>query len=220
MKKGNWIFAVVCFVLAFLLVVLPMPIYGVRILMRLLGLPAIVGAVLFAVKALTSVAPNAQFGTKTAYVYPTAAPGQVPAAPVIPQQLPLEQKVNGSLRGAITAMDGMQEQGVFAQPAMVEWQFERICVSCKAILRMTELEQTIAAQAADFAVQYLPNVMQYLLACQREGCPQNAADALARIAVACERQQDALTGGVYVTFEKEYYALREDLQAAQFSWQI
>ena len=85
---------------------------------------------------------------------------------------------------------------------------------CAALLAMLETEDADPTQAADFAVQYLPNAMQYLMACSHEGCPANAARALAHAACACERQLDALAAGEYVTFEQEYYAMRGDLQAA------
>ncbi len=216
MKRYNWVFAAICFVVGTLLAVLPMPFYGVRMAMRVISLPVMVGAVLFVVNGLASSVPKVQFAQEKARI--NFVPGQVPAPPMIPQELPLEQKVTGSLRGALTAMSRME--GTFAQSPMLAWQFERIVNACKSVLELVESEQNQPQQAADFAVQYLPNVMQYLMACQREGCPQNSVETMARIAVACERQQDALLQNQYVTFEREYYALRTDMHEAAFSWDV
>lgn len=216
MKKYNWIFAAICFVIAALLAVLPMPFRGLCMTMRVLSLPVMVGAMLFAVSAIANSTPKVQFAQEKAQL--NRVPGHVPAPPMIPQEFPLEQKVTGSLRGALTAMGKIQD--TFNKSPMLAWQFERVMVACKSILETVETEGVDAGQAADFAVQYLPSAMQYIMACQREGCPENVVKTMARIAVACERQQDALLRGEYVTFEQEYYALRTDLYNAAFRWDV
>lgn len=216
MKKRLWISAAVCFVLAALFSVLPMPWYWLQVVVRVAALPLMIGAVLLLVNALMKTTSSDQ--VTVGFEKPLPAKGQLPAPPKLPQNLPLEESALGSLRGAVSSMENMRE--TFSENPMLEWQFERICTSCKAVLEVVEEENGDAKQAADFAVQYLPSVMQYLLACKRERCPENAVQALARIAVACERQQDALKMGEYVTFEQEYYALRNDLQQAAFRWEM
>lgn len=216
MKKHLWILAAVCFALAALFSVLPMPWYWLQVVLRICSLPLMVGAVLLMVKALMKSAPAEQ--VSAGFETPLPAKGWLPAPPMLPQNLPLEERALGSLRGAVTSMEAMQE--TFSQTPMLQWQFERICTGCKAVLNAVEQEGASPSDAADFAVQYLPSAMQYLMACKRDRCPENSVQTLARIAVACERQQDALQLGEYVTFEQEYYALRNDLQQAAFRWEV
>lgn len=212
MKKRFWMAAAACFVLAAVCILLPAPWAWLRVTLAILSVPLLVGAMLLVVNALLPTGALPVLGLDE----PEHAARPVPPAPSLPQDLPVDQRVLGSLRGAMRAMGGMTE--TFARPPMLAWQFERLQTGCAALLAMLEAEGADPAQAADFAVQYLPNVMQYLLACSHEGCPAGAAPALARAARACERQLDALTAGEYVTFEQEYYAVRADLQAAGFHW--
>lgn len=213
MKKRFWMAAAACFVLTAVCVLMPCPWAWLRVTLRILSLPLLVVALLLVVNALLPAGALPVLGLDE----PEQSPNiPAPAAPSIPDNLPVEQRVLGSLRGALNAMNDMPD--AFAQPPMLAWQFERLQNNCAALLVSLEVEGADPGQAADFAVQYLPNVMQYLLACRHEGCPTGAARTLAQAAVACERQLDALAAGEYVTFENEYYALRADLQAAGFRW--
>lgn len=212
MKKRFWMAAAACFVLAAVCILLPSPWGWLRTTLTILSVPLLVGGMLLVVNALLPAHVLPVLGLDE----PEHAPVPVPPPPSLPQNLPVEQRVLGSLRGAVRAMEGMN--GTFDQPPMLAWQFERLKSSCAGLLAALEAEGADPAQAADFAVQYLPNVMQYLLACSHEGCPAEAAYTLARAACACERQLDALAAGEYVTFEQEYYAVRGDLQAAGFRW--
>ena len=212
MKKRFWMAAAACFVLAAVCILLPAPWTWLRVTLAILSVPLLVGAMLLVVNALLPANALPVLGLDE----PEHAVLPVPPAPGLPQNIPVDQRVLGSLRGAVRAMDGMT--GIFARPPMLAWQFERLQTGCSALLAALEAEGADPAQAADFAVQYLPNVMQYLLACTHEGCPAGAAHTLARAARACERQLDALAAGEYVTFEQEYYAVRGDLQAAGFHW--
>lgn len=212
MKKRFWMAAVACFVLAAVCILLPSPWGWLHTTLTILSVPLLVGGMLLVVNALLPANVLPVLGLDE----PEHAPVPVPPPPSLPQNLPVEQRVLGSLRGAVHATERMA--GVFDQSPMLAWQFDRLKSGCATLLGALEAEGADPAQAADFAVQYLPNVMQYLLACSREGCPAQAADALARAACACERQMDALAAGEYVTFEKEYYAVRGDLQAAGFRW--
>lgn len=213
MKKRFWMAAAACFVLTAVCVLLPCPWAWLRITLRILSLPLLVAALLLVVNALLPAGALPVLGLDE----PEQSPNiPAPAAPTIPDNLPVEQRVLGSLRGALNAMNDMAD--TFAQPPMLDWQFQRLRNNCAALSVVLETEGADPGRAADFAVQYLPNVMQYLMACRHEGCPAGAAYTLARAAVACERQLDALDAGEYVTFEKEYYALRADLQTAGFHW--
>lgn len=212
MKKHFWIAAAACFVLADVCILLPAPWGWLKFTLAVLSVPLLVGCMLLVVNALMPERVRSVLGLDE--VENEDVP--VPPAPGLPQSLPVDQRVLGSLRGAVRTMGGMTE--TFSRPPMLAWQFERLQTGCAALLALLEAEGADPTQAADFAVQYLPNVMQYLLACSHEGCPANAAHALAHAACACERQLDALAAGEYVTFEQEYYAMRGDLQAAGFRW--
>lgn len=212
MKKRFWMAAAACFVLAAVCILLPAPWAWLKFTLAVLSVPLLVGAMLLVVNALLPVGALPVLGLDEA----ENAARPVPPAPTLPQSLRVDQRVLGSLRGAVRAMGGMTE--TFSRPPMLAWQFERLQTGCAALLAMLETEDADPTQAADFAVQYLPNAMQYLLACSHEGCPANAARALAHAACACERQLDALAAGEYVTFEQEYYTMRDDLQAAGFRW--
>lgn len=141
-------------------------------------------------------------------------PGQAPSPPAMPRTLPLEEQCLGSLRGAARALPALAP--VFEAPPMLGWQFQRAELALAGVLAAAEGGR--ARQTADFAVQYLPSVMQYLTACEAEGCPAGAQDVLAGVARACEKQEDALAAGRYVTFEEEYAALRGALEQAHFRW--
>lgn len=212
MKKRFWMAAAACFVLAAVCILLPSPWEWLRITLAILSVPLLVGGMLLVVNALLPDGALPVLGLDE----PEHASVPVPSAPGLPQNVPLDQRVLGSLRGAVRAMEDMSD--TFRRPPMLAWQFERLHTGCAALLAALEAEGADPARAADFAVQYLPNVMQYLLACSHEGCPAGAELALARAACACERQQDALAVGEYVTFEQEYYAVRGNLQAAGFRW--
>ena len=211
MKKQFWLSAAACFVLAAVCILVPSPWGWLRTTLTIMSVPLLVGGMLLVVNALLPARLLPVLGLDD-----LEEPVPVPPPPSLPQNLPMEQRVLGSLRGAVRAMEGMTD--VFDWPPMLTWQFERLKSGCAGLLATLEAEGADPARAADFAVQYLPNVMQYLLACSHEGCPANAMHTLARAACACQRQLDALAAGEYVTFEQEYYAMRGDLQAAGFHW--
>ena len=213
MKKRFWMAAIACFVLAAVCVLLPCPWAWLRISLRVLSFPMLVGALLLVVNAMLPIGALPVPGLEEEG---HGARPFAPSAPSLPEEIPLDQRILGSLRGAGTAMEGMADS--FAQPPMLAWQFDRLRQNCAALLDRLEGEDGQPGQAADFALQYLPNVMQYLMACRHEGCPDGTAHTLALAARACERQLDALDAGKYVTFEEEFYALRQDMQSARFRW--
>ncbi len=134
----------------------------------------------------------------------------VPMAPVLPAEASL-----GSLRGAVRALPQFAKT---LPNEFCRWQAERAGRALEAILAKTEKEND-PAQAAEFATRYLPSAMQFLAACAAEGCPQNGAETLTAIALACEKQQDALAEGSKADFEQEYKQLRSAIETASFCWQ-
>lgn len=215
MKRWQfWIGAGVCFALAAVLAAWPAWGQARQGVLALAALAAAVCAVGLAVRALAFGRPALSFAQLRPLPPRRGLPGQAPPPPAMPRTLPLEEQCLGSLRGAARALPALAP--VFEAPPMLGWQFQRAELALAGVL--TAAEGGRARQTADFAVQYLPSVMQYLTACEAEGCPAGAQDVLAGVARACEKQEDALAAGRYVTFEEEYAALRGALEQAHFRW--
>ncbi len=208
----SYMFSAVCFGLAALLFGAAVPAQiGVLLVMRLAALGCAVLGALMAVLALKGMAPKLsvnEFGT------PLQSTVQRAQVPVLPADLAPADACLGSLRGAVRALPGFLP--AFEEP-VCHWQVERMGLALEKILNCCEMGPDPAA-ALGFAVGYLPSVMQYLAACAAEGCPKDALRTLAGIALACEKQQDALAEGRTVDFKMEYDSLRRDLEQAAFSW--
>ncbi len=208
----SYMFSAVCFGLAAFLFGAAVPAqFEVLLVMRLASLGCAVLGALLAVLALKGMAPKLsinEFGT------PAACACQRAQVPVLPADLAPADACLGSLRGAVRALPGFL--AAFEEP-VCRWQVERMGMALAKILNSCENGPDPAA-AFDFAAGYLPSVMQYLAACSAEGCPQDALRTLAGIALACEKQQDALAEGKTVDFKMEYASLRRDLEQAGFCW--
>lgn len=137
-----------------------------------------------------------------------------PPVPILPSGHDPAALCRGSLRGAVNALPQFEE--AFQQP-ICRWQVER---TERALSRVLDFCENAPEPVIlfEFAAGYLPSVMQYLAACAAEGCPKDALRTLAGIALACEKQQDALTAGEQVDFKIEYQSLRYDLEQAGFNW--
>ncbi|WP_418667033.1 hypothetical protein [Allofournierella sp.] len=215
MKRWQfWTGAGVCFVLAAVLAAWPAWGQAKRGALALAALAAALCAMGLAVRALAFGRQTLAFEELRPPPHRPRAPGQTPPPPAMPRALPLEEQCLGSLRGAVHALGALAP--VFEAPPMLGWQFQRMRLALNRVLAAAEAGK--ARQTADFAVQYLPSAMQYLTACEAEGCPENAQDTLTKLALACEKQEDALAAGRYVTFEEEYAGLRAALEQAHFCW--
>lgn len=215
MKRWHfWAGAGVCFALAAVLAAWPAHGRAMPGVLALAALAAALCAAGLTVRALAFGRPALTFAQLRPLPRWQRAPGQAPPPPAMPHTLPLEEQCLGSLRGAVHALAALAP--VFEAPPMLGWQFQRMRTALDRILAAAEGGG--ARQTADFAVQYLPNAMQYLTACAAEGCPPNAQDTLTGIALAGEKQEDALAAGKYATFEEEYAALRAALGQANFCW--
>lgn len=201
-----WSLAAVCYMLAAVSVLVPVSNYGLSVALRVGALPVLVAALLLTSAALSEGhKPAAGVGIHT-QEQPVGTGVEFPA------HLTLEQKSEGSLRGAVKALEQMQT--VFAANPMAAWQLRRILTACTALRQLLDNDSAQARNMADFTVQYLPVAMQYLMGCCHR-LPTNGVEAMARIACACERQQDALAQGLYVTFEQEHQQLQQDLLAGR-----
>ena len=215
MKRWQlWAGAGGCFALAVALMAWPAGSSTRRGALALAALAAALCAVALAVCALAFERFTLTFAQFRPPLRWQRIPGQAPPPPGLPVSVPLAERCLGSLRGAARALEELVP--AFAAPPMLAWQFQRLQRALQAILDAAEAGEP--QRAADFAVQYLPSAMQYLTACAAEGCPANAESTLTSLALAAEKQQDALAAGRYATFEQEYAALRNALQQAHFHW--
>lgn len=215
MKKLYWILSVLL-----LLVTALLAIKGSNEWLRLLSLPMALGSVGCAVRALNTNAQSLDINALGAASAPLPRPRYgaalpAPPAPTMPSGLTRTELASGSLRGAANSMDRFA--ACFAAQPMASWQFRRIAQSVGQLASAATTDEQLTA-TGDFAVRYLPSVMQYLSACNAEGCPENAADVLADIATVCEAQQSALQALQAVRFDAEYVKLRRDIEAASFRW--
>lgn len=224
MKKLYWVLSVV-----FLLATAFLAILGANEWLRLLSLPMALVSVGCAVRALNeSNAQTLDFNENNTNQAPKQAaqyqyngyqqaqpPMATPPAPTMPGGLTVAELAGGSLRGAANSM--VTFAPAFAATPMTNWQFWRIAQSIEQIAKAAQTEEQLTL-AGDFAVRYLPSMMQYLSACNAEGCPEGAAEVLADMATVCEQQQDALQAQQAVRFEGEYLKLRKDIESAPFRW--
>lgn len=134
----------------------------------------------------------------------------VPMAPLLPAEAAL-----GSLRGAVRALPEFAKN---FPDAFCRWQAERSGRALEVVLGKVEAEAD-PVQVTEFATRYLPSAMQFLAACAAEGCPENGAETLTAIALACEKQQDALAAGCPADFKQEYQQLRAAIHKAAFRWE-
>ena len=216
MKNKYGLLAAIFFILTVILAVAPAR-ASTMVVMRFCSLPTAALAVGFIVAGLQAGRSRQDTFTYEECCAPARLMplGTVPPAPQMPAGVAPEELALGSLRGAENALPRFAP--AFAQDPMLCWQFQRICQVLGDIgSRAQQPEQTTKAVA--FAVNYLPSVMQYLAACTAEGCPSNAVDTLVGIALACEKQQDAMDETAPAGFENEVRALRTALQNAAFTW--
>lgn len=209
----SYLFSAVCFGLAAVLFAAAVPLQFERLLaMRLAALICAALGALMAVLALQGQKKKMsiqEFGLPK-----PAAERAKPPVPVLPSGHDPADLCIGSLRGAVNALP--QFENAFQQP-ICRWQVERTERALKRVLALFEAAPEPAV-LFEFAAGYLPSVMQYLAACAAEGCPKDALRTLAGIALACEKQQDALAAGEKADFKIEYQSLRCDLERAGFRW--
>lgn len=215
MKIRNWVLAGLFLALAVVLAVISIPNGKVMGLARMASLPAALAALSFSVLALRSCNHRQNLTFEELCATGAYRPGFVPPPPTMPAGLSQAELAQGSLQGAASALPRMAT--AFEASPMLAWQFQRLSAGISALAAAAEAEED-AAQCAAFAVGYLPSAMQYLAACAAEGCPANGEDTLIQMALACEKQQDALAARQPAGFEPEYQQLRTALQAARFNW--
>ena len=200
-KYAYWSGAAVCFMLASVFVLLPVEHFGLLVTLRVLALPMLVVAFLFVAAALAQEKPLADgLGEQTQVYHGDMA---------FPAHLTLEEKAEGSLRGAIRALERLKD----SFRGVSQWQLERMTTACKQLEQRLADEPQLAREMADFCIQYLPHAMQYIL--QSKECGIETPQAMGYIATACERQLEAICQGKYITFEQEYQQLKQDWQALQ-----
>ena len=203
---GHLCFSAVCFAFAAAVFSLTQPSNtGLFFFTRIAGFACAVLAAVQAVMALRRM--GQQLSMKN---FKGSGRKLVPMAPLLPADAAL-----GSLRGAVHSLPDFAKT---LPDEFSRWQAERAGRALQAILETAE-QQEDAAPVVEFSTRYLPSVMQFLAACAAEGCPQNGAETLTAIALACEKQQDALAAGSTVSFEQEFQQLRAAIQKAGFCWE-
>lgn len=209
----SYLFSAVCFGLAAVLFAAAVPLQFEKLLtMRLAAMLCAALGALMAVLALQGQKQKMsiqQFGSP---VQPTVR--AKPPVPSLPSGHDPADLCLGSLRGAVNTLPEFEK--AFQDP-VCRWQVERTQLALARVLDLCEASPE-PALLFEFAAGYLPSVMQYLAACAVEGCPNNALRTLAGIALACEKQQDALKAGEKAEFKIEYQSLRYDLEQAGFRW--